>query len=234
MFDVRIPYGTGSEPTVAVMKPVTAEHESLVHYESGHECQDLAACFETEVMPLRAELMRAAARLTNGGAGAEDLLQDALLRAFRSYGTFSPGTNARAWMHQILRNTWINNYRASQRRVAEVSMDAVAEQTGDDPDAQGTLSAEQTFLATQPDHAVRAALAVLSEDFRTVVYLTDIEGYPYAEVAAMMNTPVGTVMSRLHRARRQLRLLLGDGARRRRLVETRQKVDLVEDLRATG
>ena len=91
----------------------------MMHYKDGHECPDLAAWFEREVMPLRAELLRAAARLTNGGAGTEDLLQDALLRAFRSYGTFSPGTNARAWMHQILRNTWINNYRASQRRVAE-------------------------------------------------------------------------------------------------------------------
>ncbi|CAA0137409.1 ECF RNA polymerase sigma factor SigH [Mycolicibacterium vanbaalenii] len=206
----------------------------MMHYKDGHECPDLAACFEREVMPLRAELLRAAARLTNGGAGTEDLLQDALLRAFRSYGTFSPGTNARAWMHQILRNTWINNYRASQRRVAEVSMEAVAEHTGDDTGAQGTLSAEQTFLAAQPDNAVRAALAVLNEDFRKVVYLTDIEGYPYAEVAAMMNTPVGTVMSRLHRARRQLRLLLGDAARRRRLIDTRQQVDVIDDLRAAG
>lgn len=234
VFDVRITDDTHDVPTVKVMKTATAECVSAEHPESGDDREDSKACFEREVVPLRAELVRAAARLTKGGADAEDLVQDALLRAYRSYGTFTPGSNARAWMHQILRNTWISKHRAAQRRVTEVPMDGLAEPLGDGPGARAAQSAELTSLAAQPDTEVKAAMAALNADFRMVVYLADVEGRPYAEIADMMDTPVGTVMSRLHRGRRQLRLLLGDAARCRRLVGIPQRAHPVEGLRAAG
>ena len=215
------------------MKPATGERVSVERRKTADDHDDLKACFEREVVPLRAELVRAAARLTNGGADAEDLVQDALLRAYRSYGTFSPGTNARAWMHQILRNTWINTYRAAQRRVTEVPMEGLAVPLGG-AGTRAALSAELTSLAAQPDTEVKAAMAALNADFRMVVFLADVEGRPYAEIADMMDTPVGTVMSRLHRGRRQLRLLLGDAARCRRLVGAPQRAHPMDGLRAAG
>ncbi|MFS0898287.1 sigma-70 family RNA polymerase sigma factor [Mycolicibacterium litorale] len=169
------------------------------------------------MVPLRAELLRAAMRMTHRPGDAEDLVQDTLMRAYRSFETLRPGTNTRAWMHQILRNTWINNHRAAQRRPAEVPVDDLGEQTSRES-ADCIASAEVAFLAAQPDAEVHAAMAALSDEFRMVVYLADVEGHPYAVVAEMMGTPLGTVMSRLHRARRQLRVLLGGTARRRRLV----------------
>ncbi|MCV7154934.1 sigma-70 family RNA polymerase sigma factor [Mycobacterium pyrenivorans] len=218
------------------MRSITGQGVSVQSSSAPDECEELRACFEREVVPLRAELLRAASRLTNRGAYAEDLVQDALLRAYRSYGTFSPGTNARAWMHQILKNTWINNYRAAQRRVTEVPMDAVAEQCGGgaDPAPTGSRSAELTLIAAQPDTEVQAAMATLNDEFRMVVYLADVEGHSYAEIAEVMDTPVGTVMSRLHRARRQLRVLLGDAARRRRLIEAPERLRPVDSLPAAG
>ncbi|TFV61488.1 sigma-70 family RNA polymerase sigma factor [Mycobacterium sp. PS03-16] len=174
------------------------------------EFNDLTGRFERDVAPLRAELVRAARRLTVRDADAEDLVQDVMLRAYRSFATFDDGSNVRGWMYQILRNTWVSNYRAAQRRVAEVPTDEIGDQVGG--------ACEAAFLDFEPDSEVYAAMAALREEFRMVVYLADVEGYPYAEVAAMMGTPVGTVMSRLHRARRQLRVALGGTVRRRRLV----------------
>lgn len=181
------------------------------------ECDELTARFEREVMPLRAELLRAAMRLTNRRPDAEDLVQDALLRAWRSFGTFQPGTNVRAWMHTVLKNSWINNYRATQRRPAEVMTDDVTEPAADQRPADNS-PADLTLIAAQPDQEVHAAMVELSDEFRMVVYLADVEGYSYAAIADMMGTPLGTVMSRLHRARRQLRGALGGTARRRRLI----------------
>ncbi|MGB3481859.1 MAG: sigma-70 family RNA polymerase sigma factor [Mycobacterium sp.] len=181
-----------------------------------NECDSVNASFEQHVLPLRAELTRAALRLTKNGADAEDLVQDTLLRAYRHFETFDVGTNVRAWMHQILRNTWISRHRAAQRRLAEVLTGEFAEvaQTASAP----TSMPEAEVIAAQPDNDVVAALAELNEEFRMVVYLADVEGYPYATIAEMMNTPIGTVMSRLHRARRLLRVSLGGAVRRRRLV----------------
>jgi RNA polymerase sigma-70 factor (ECF subfamily) len=169
------------------------------------------------VVPLRAELLRAAMRMTRRPSDAEDLVQDTLVRAYRSFGTLRPDTNTRAWMYQILKNTWINNHRTAQRRVTEVPVEEFGEETAALPSV-GTVSAEATFLAAQPDSEVQSAMAALSDEFRMVVYLADIEGHPYAVVAEMMGTPLGTVMSRLHRARGQLRVQLGGTVRRRRLV----------------
>jgi RNA polymerase sigma-70 factor (ECF subfamily) len=185
------------------------------------DCQygPLTPCFTRDVVPLRAELLREALRLTHRGADAEDLVQDTVLRAYRSFGTFRPGTNVRAWMYRILKNTWISNYRASQRRLTEVPMEELTEEPVDGVGQQsGIAPPELTVIAAQPDTEVQSAMAALSDEFRMVVYLADVQGYSYAAIADMMNTPVGTVMSRLHRARRQLRVDLGGTVRRRRLV----------------
>lgn len=158
-------------------------------------------------------------RLTGNRFDAEDLVQDALLRAYRSYSTFTAGTNVRAWLHRILKNTWINNYRAAQRRPTEIPTEELTDHLTDgDWSAYRSESAEAAWLAGQPAAELQTAMAELSEDFRLVVYLADIEGHPYAVIADMMATPLGTVMSRIHRARRQLRTELGGTARRRRLV----------------
>jgi RNA polymerase sigma-70 factor (ECF subfamily) len=204
---------------------MTSPHSAPISLTTNHHdgVTDFpAASFEQDVAPLRADLIRRAMRLTGNSFDAEDLVQDTMLRAYRSFATFTPGTNAHAWVYRILKNTWINNYRAAQRRPDEVPTE---ELTGQLSDAAGwwsvsTESAEATWLASQPATEVQAAMAGLSERFRTVVYLADVEGYPYAAIADMMDIPVGTVMSRIHRARRQLRVELGGAARRRRLVAT--------------
>ncbi|WP_281498892.1 sigma-70 family RNA polymerase sigma factor [Mycolicibacterium sp. F2034L] len=192
------------------MKSVPAHDSSSIVVQTPCS-EDL---FDVLVAPMRGELLRRARRLTNDGPDAEDLVQDAMFRAYRSFSTFDPDTNVRAWLHRILRNVWINNYRMSQRRLTEVPIDGVAEQYTDG------AGPEPTFLAAEPDTEIHHAMAALSDEFRMVVYLADIEGYPCATIAAMMGTPVGTVMSRLHRARKQLRMSLGGTVRRRRLVAT--------------
>jgi RNA polymerase sigma-70 factor (ECF subfamily) len=158
--------------------------------------------------------------MTNRGSEAEDLVQDAMLRAYRSFATFRPGTNARAWMHQILRNTWINRHRASQCRLTEVLTDDFPDRPADvaGQTFSAAVSPEAAVMAAQPDSEVHSAMAALSDEFRMVVYLADVEGYSYAAIADLMDTPLGTVMSRLHRARGQLRVALGGTVRRRRLV----------------
>ncbi|MBO0678397.1 sigma-70 family RNA polymerase sigma factor [Mycolicibacterium sp. S2-37] len=195
------------------MKSILAEQETLVRGGEFREQEYTATSFEQMVLPWRAELMRAAIRLTRNAPDAEDLLQETLFRAYRGLSTFEAGTNVRAWLHRILRNVWINTYRARERRPSEVPMEAAVT----DRLTDGTAP-EETVIAAEPDAEVYRAMAALSEEFRMVVYLADVEGHSCAAIADLMGTPVGTVMSRLHRARGQLRVSLGDTARRRRLV----------------
>ncbi|WP_232375379.1 sigma-70 family RNA polymerase sigma factor [Mycolicibacterium baixiangningiae] len=204
-------------PNVGPMRSVATEDRSSDSTAFDHDTDSLTTRFAIEVIPLRAELLRAAMRMTNRASDAEDLVQDTFVSAYRSFATFSPGTNTRAWMYRILKNTWINNHRAAQRRPSEVPIEDFADEPAFHK-ASSTAPAEVTFLVAQPDSEVQSAMAALSDEFRMVVYLADVEGYPYAVIADMMGTPLGTVMSRLHRARRQLRVLLGGTARRRRLV----------------
>ncbi|WP_304114451.1 sigma-70 family RNA polymerase sigma factor [Mycolicibacterium bacteremicum] len=193
----------------------------LVERSGGHEIEYLTALFVRDVGPLRGELLRAAVRLTNDSAAAEDLVQDAYLRAYRSFATFSPETNVRAWMYRILKNAWITNYRAMQRRLAEVPTPEFTElEVRADRERGVDAGPEAALLARQPDEDVLAAMAELSDEFRIVVYLADVEGYPYATIARMMGTPIGTVTSRIHRARQQLRVQLGSAVCHRRLIKT--------------
>ncbi len=162
--------------------------------------------FERLVGPYLAQLYPAALRMTRNASDAEDLVQETLAKAYVAFHQFTPGTNLRAWLYKILSNTFVNSYRKTRRQPALATTDEW--QTGADACAPVARSAEAEALDRLGDSEVLRALRDLPKDFRTAVYLADIEGYPYREVAAMMGTPIGTVMSRLHRGRDRLRRAL--------------------------
>ncbi|MCV7415785.1 sigma-70 family RNA polymerase sigma factor [Mycolicibacterium litorale] len=175
---------------------------------------DLAARFTHDVLPLVDTLYRAASRYTTTAADAEDLVQETLTKAYAGFHSYTDGTNLRAWLLRIMTNVWISSYRAAQRRPDEVGAEvtdaqlaAVAAHT-----STGLLSAELAALEAMGDDEVRAALADLHVGQRLVVYYADVQGLRYREIAAVLDIPLGTVMSRLHRGRSQLRRLLTDVA----------------------
>ncbi len=163
--------------------------------------------FEQLVRPYLGQLYPAALRMTRNPADAEDLVQDTLAKAYSAFGQFTPGTNLRAWLHKILANTFINSYRKRKREpaIAPGADPASDWNWGADPLAPAARSAESEALDKITDSAILSALRELPQEFRTAIWLADVEGYPYREVAALMGTPLGTVMSRLHRARGKLR-----------------------------
>jgi RNA polymerase sigma factor (sigma-70 family) len=164
---------------------------------------ELATRFAREAEPFFDVLSRGARRLTRSSADAEDLLQDTLLHAYAGFHTFKGGTNLQAWLFRILYNRWVSAYRRKQSRPAEVPVDDIAER-----DLTHSTSAEAEVLDTLPDNEIKAAMDALPESFRTVVYYADIQGYTYAETAAILNIPHGTVMSRASRGRQRLRIAL--------------------------
>jgi RNA polymerase sigma-70 factor, ECF subfamily len=170
---------------------------------------DPQAGFEEQVRPYLGQLYQAALRMTRNASDAEDLVQETLAKAYTAFHQFKPGTNLRAWLHKILSNTFVNSYRKTKRQPALAAVPESPDewQQGTDP-SQVARSAEAEALDRLGDSEVLRALRDLPKDFRTAVYLADIEGYPYREVAAMMGTPIGTVMSRLHRGRDRLRRAL--------------------------
>ena len=175
--------------------------------------------FTRDAMQYADQLYSAALRYTRNPADAEDLLQETLVKAFDKFHQFRPGTNLRAWLYRILTNTYINAYRKEQRRPNEVSADANDEFSLYDRVTGGTsTAAENEVLAQLTDQEIKDALADLPETFRMAVYLADVEGFSYAEIAEIMDTPVGTVMSRLHRGRGRLQKALYDYAQQRGLV----------------
>ncbi|MDA8369124.1 MAG: sigma-70 family RNA polymerase sigma factor [Nocardiopsaceae bacterium] len=174
--------------------------------------------FVAAVTPYANQLYPTALRMTRNSADAEDLVQETFAKAFANFHQFRAGTNLRAWLYRILTNTFINGYRKQQREPRQDSTDEIKDwqlAAADAHASTGSRSAESEVLDHLPSSAIRTALAELPEEFRIVVYLIDIEGYTYKEVAARMDTPLGTVMSRLHRARRQLRERLADYAKAR-------------------
>lgn len=185
------------------------------------------ATFEAEALPHLDSLYSAALRYTRDRTDAEDLVQDAFARAYASYHQYEPGTNLRAWLHRILHTTYISQWRKAQRRPREVAAD---QPSGDGEPDDGEFSlfdrvaaatsrpAEAEVLEHLTDAEVQEALQSLPESFRTAVYLADVEGFPYAEIAEIMDSPVGTVMSRLHRGRQRLQRALWEYAQRRGLV----------------
>jgi RNA polymerase sigma-70 factor (ECF subfamily) len=178
--------------------------------------------FERDVLPLLPNLYAAALRMTRNPADAEDLVQDTYLRAFRGFSGFKEGTNLKAWLYRILTNSFINTYRKKQRQPQTV-------EGPDDLDEwylfdklggrNVELSAETEVLDKIPDEAVKSALESLPENFRLPVLLADVEGFSYKEIAEIMDTPIGTVMSRLHRGRKVLQKALWDTAKERGLID---------------
>lgn len=177
-----------------------------------------AAQFEQQAVPFAEQLYAAAMRMTQNPADAADLVQETMVKAFAAWGGFEQGTNLKAWLYRILTNTYINIYRKRQREPYQNPLDDLEEwQIGDATSATATAarSAEAEAIDRMPASVVKDALAALPEDFRMVVYYADVEGFAYQEIADIMGTPIGTVMSRLHRARRMLRESLGNYAAER-------------------
>lgn len=168
--------------------------------------------FEALAMPLMPQLYRAALRMTRNPSDAEDLVQEAYLRAFRAFDTFSAGTNLKAWMYRILTNTYINAYRSKTRRPAEVEYDDVQDLYLYRRLQQAGPSAESEVLGRLQEGEVIEALDSLPEIFRIPVILADVEGFQYKEIAEILDIPIGTVMSRLHRGRRAMERQLHDYA----------------------
>jgi RNA polymerase sigma-70 factor (ECF subfamily) len=182
------------------------------------------AHFAEQALEYMPALYSAAMRMTRNAADAEDLVQETYLRAYRGFGGFQEGTNLRAWLYRILTNTFINSYRAKQRRPDERDLDEVEDlylyrRIGALEEALAARSAEDEMLDLFTDDEVKRAMESLPEQFRLAVYLADVEGFSYKEIAEILDIPIGTVMSRLHRGRKAMQRELYEYAADRGLVE---------------
>ncbi|WP_423859054.1 sigma-70 family RNA polymerase sigma factor [Arachnia propionica] len=179
------------------------------------DAAELGLAFEDEALTHLDRLYSAALRMTRNPADAEDLVQETYAKALRGRDSFKPGTNMKAWLYRILTNTYINSYRKAARSPQMSGEEEVTDRQlarAASHDSQGLRSAEMEALDNTPDAAVAEAMAGLAENYRLVVYLSDVEGFSYKEIATIMGTPIGTVMSRLNRGRAQLRKSLADYA----------------------
>ena len=179
--------------------------------------------FTEDTKPFMDPLYGAALRMTRNPADAEDLVQETFLRAYRGYARFEAGTNLKAWLYRILTNTYINSYRAKQRRPQESDLGEVEDlylyrRLGGVETSELGRSAEDQLMDLLTEHEVKEAIEALPENFRLPVLLADVEGFAYKEIAEILVVPIGTVMSRLHRGRKALQKSLWEFASSRRLV----------------
>jgi RNA polymerase sigma-70 factor (ECF subfamily) len=212
----RVSSGTGAHPADTTGGPVAEETA-----EQHETAEQRRARFERDALPFLDQLYAAAMRMTRNPADAEDLVQETFVKAFAAFHQFQEGTNLKAWLYRILTNTFINSYRKRQRQPQQSTAENIEDwqlAAAESHQSTGLRSAEMEALDHLPDSDVKDALQRLPEDFRLAVYLADVEGFSYKEIAEIMGTPIGTVMSRLHRGRRGLQRLLGDYARDRGLV----------------
>jgi RNA polymerase sigma-70 factor (ECF subfamily) len=198
------------------------------------------AHFAEQALEFMPSLYSAALRMTRNPTDAEDLVQETYLRAYRGFGGFTEGTNLRAWLYRILTNTYINAYRARQRRPEERDLEDVEDlylyrRIGALEEALASRSAEDELMDVFTDDEVKGALDALPEQFRIAVYLADVEGFSYKDIAEILDIPIGTVMSRLHRGRKAMQKQLYQYAVERGLVDPgaadRQPVGVTPDPR---